>query len=153
MGQHKKPLTEMFKSNALKELKKIEHPLQSMPKNILPSKAIDPTKITQSIIANEVALDFMRNIVGTKYYRQSVKNAVNLANKELQKASEKDFDMFFEAGENQSKAADDLFNAMHSMTKEISSLGITHFMVITDMIKAYKKDPASISGIVNKINR
>lgn len=108
------------------------------------------TKITQSIIANQVALDFNEQIKHTNYYKRSLKNKLNLLLKELIPLEKKEFDLFYENAE---QACSDCHEAQRNMITELSSLEFYHFDNVRQIIIAYKKDPKSIEGIVKKINK
>lgn len=106
-------------------------------------------KITQAIICNQLALYFNENIKGTNYYRHKVKGAANMLISELIK-SEPEYDKFFDADEERTKMFYDVFS---TLVNEIAESGMAHFENITNVIRAYKKNPASMNGIVNKILR
>lgn len=108
------------------------------------------TKITQSIIANQVALDFNDQIKHTNYYKKNLKNKLNLLLKELIPLEKKEFDLFYE---NSEQACVDCYECQREMIKELSSLEFWHFDNIRQLIIAYKKDPKSLQGIVRKINK
>ena len=109
------------------------------------------TKITQSIIANQVAYNFNHNILFNKrYYKHELKRYLNLVQKELAKAERTDYDMLFDANPD---ATAETYQALEDMVNEIGSLGLMHFANITEMVKAYKTDAKSIIGIANKITR
>lgn len=108
------------------------------------------TKISQSIIANEVALDFNDQITRTNYHKRKLKHHLKATQVELAKAEKEEYDKVFGIAE---KASSILYATMQTMVNEISSLGLYEFANITDLVRAYKKDPKSIAGIANKINR
>ena len=56
------------------------------------------TKVTQSIIANQIALNLNEAIKHTNYYKQKLKQYLNLLLPELIK-SEKEYDLFFDTEE------------------------------------------------------
>lgn len=108
------------------------------------------TAITSSIIANQIAYDLNHEIRFTGYYKHNLKNALNRLLPLLKKAEQQEFDKFFDT---QEKATNELYQAQTEMIAEISQLGIIHFQNITEIIRAYKKSPKSIQGIINKINK
>jgi len=108
------------------------------------------TKISQSVIANQVAYHLNHEIRFTGYYKHELKMKLNALDKELLKAEKKEFDKFFNEVET---PTDELCEIQTEMVKEIASAGLIHFGNILEMVKAYKKDPKSIEGIVNKINK
>lgn len=108
------------------------------------------TAITQSIIANQIAYDLNHEIKFTGYYKHDLKNALNRLMPILKKAEQNEFDNFFNKEEN---PTNELYDAQDEMIKAISSLGIIHFKNIAEIVRAYEKDPKSINGIVNKINK
>lgn len=108
------------------------------------------TNISAAIISNQIAYVNNHNIQLTPYFKQRLKRHLKIVNEELEKAERNEFDMFFDMKEESTEA---VFNAQFKMIEEITSLGLFHYENITEIIKAYKKDPKSIQGIVNKINR
>ncbi len=110
----------------------------------------DPVhRITHSIIANQIALNNNEAIKHTPYYKRELKKKLNLLLPELYKA-EKDYDDFFNNVEGQTV---EVYEVYESFVKAIASVPIWDCTNIIAMIEAYKKDPASLKGIVNKINR
>lgn len=110
----------------------------------------DPVhKITHSVIASQIALNKLEAIKHTPYYKRELKKRLNLVLPELIKA-EKDYDEFFN---NIEGSTVEVYEAYESYVEAIASVPIWDCRNITAMIAAYKKDPHSIQGIVNKINR
>lgn len=107
-------------------------------------------KITQSIIANQIAFDFNHEIKHTVYFKHRLKKILNQLIPELEKAEKNEFDQFFDEQEN---ITDELYDVQREMTRQLSTLGLMHFQNVSEIIQAYKKDPKSIQGIVNKINK
>lgn len=107
------------------------------------------TKMTQSIIANQVALNFNEEIRHTPYYKKEFKKYYNLFERLLLKAEKKEFDLVYNSAENETI---ELHKHQSDMIVEISSLGIEHFKNVCEIVKAYKKDPEKMNKIVNKIN-
>lgn len=106
------------------------------------------TKITQSIIANEVAYNFNHDIKFTPYYKHQLKKYFRLLETELIKAQKTEFDVMFDKEEG---ITDEVHEKMAEMIREISSVGLFDFENITNIVRAYKSSPNSINGIVNKI--
>lgn len=106
-------------------------------------------KITHAIIANELALNHNEAIKHTIFYKKGLKQKLNLLMPELYKA-EKDFDEFFDTIEDSTK---EVYNAYDEFIRTISGVKIWECRNISEIIKAYKKDAASIEGIVKKINK
>lgn len=105
--------------------------------------------ITHAIIANQIALNKNEAVKHTPYYKQGLKQKLNLLMPELIKA-EKDYDDFFEAKENSTVA---VYEAYEKFINAVASVPIWECENITAIIQAYRKDPKSIEGIVNKILR
>ena len=61
--------------------------------------------------------------------------------------------MFDDLHDNENESTDFVYEIHRKMVKEICDLGFMEFENITNILKAYKKDPKSIEGIVNKINK
>ena len=108
------------------------------------------TKISQSIIANQIAYDFNHEIKFTRYYKQDLKQKLNQLQPVLAKAEREEYDKFFDCAE---RASSDTYKAMAEMVQEITSLGLFEFNNIKDIIQAYKKDPKSVYGIAKKVNK
>ena len=108
------------------------------------------TKISQSIIANQLAMNFNHEIKHTEYFKGSLKAKIRPLQLELIKAERAEYDKIFNEAE---RPANDVYNALEEMVNEIASLGIMHCEVVTELVKAFKKDSKSIEGIINKINR
>jgi hypothetical protein len=106
--------------------------------------------IAQSIMANQLAYDYNSLIKFTIYYKQGLRNRLNLVQDELKKAEIIEFDKIMDREE---KETTNLYKIMDTMIKEITSLSIYDFENITHIVRAYKKDCKSIEGIVNKINK
>lgn len=105
------------------------------------------TKITQSIIANQIALNLNEGIKHTNYYKQKLKQYLNLLLPELIK-SEKDYDLFFDSEEETSVS---VYNVYEEYIKAIASVPVYDCQNITLIIEAYKKDPKKIEQTVTKI--
>lgn len=108
------------------------------------------TKISQSILANQIAYNFLFEIEQTKYNKQRLKMLLKQINEELKKAEKTEYDLLYDKKES---ATRETYSAMEEMVKEISELGLFHFDNIKEMIRAYKKNPASVMGIAKKLNR
>lgn len=106
------------------------------------------TGITQSILANQIALDFNEEIKYTKFYKKILKNKLNNLQKELIKLEKKEFDLFFNKDEETTSL---LYNVQRDLIKEITSLGLEHFECLLYMVKAYKKDTEKANKLVNEI--
>ena len=85
-----------------------------------------------------------------KYLKQELKKRIKLVQTELIKAEAAEYDKFFDKKERETI---EIYNVVETCVKEIASLGLHHLEAMTEIVKAYKKDPKSIQGIVNKINR
>lgn len=108
------------------------------------------SKITLSVLSNQLALDANHEIRYTSYYKKDLKRKLNLIIPILEKAEKQEFDNCFNK---QEQATTEVYNGCQDMVKEIVTLGIEHFECITEILKAYKLNPNSINGIVNKINK
>ena len=117
---------------------------------IEPLKPDTLTKISQSIIANQIAYDFNHEIKFTPYFKHELKMRMTPVITLLQKAELEEYDKFFGLAE---RAASDTYAAMTKMINEISSAGLFEFDNIAELVKAYKTDPKSVMGIAKKINR
>lgn len=104
-------------------------------------------KITHAIIVNEIALHTNVWIRKTKYFKGILKNRINQLLPELYKCVP-DYDSFFNRHEESTEVVTEIYE---NYTKAIASVPIWECENITSIIEAYKKDPKSINGIVNKI--
>jgi len=111
---------------------------------------MDVTKVSQSILANQLALNCNEQLKFTGYYKRELKQKINLLQPVLIKAELEEYDKVFTHEES---ASVQLYDITAAMIAEIADLGLEHFENITHMARAYRKDPKSIEGIVNKINR
>ena len=106
-------------------------------------------KIAQSVIANQLALNFNEELKGTKFYKQDLKFALNKLNPILIKAEISEYDKMFDKKEND---VVQLYSVVENITNDLANLGIEHYNNIRHILDAYRKDPKSIQGIINKIN-
>ena len=106
--------------------------------------------ISTSIIVNQLALNTNEKIKFTDVYKHELKKNLNQTIKELVKAEEKEFDKLF--GQ-QEKGSCLFYDITSEMVNEITETGLEHYHEITQLIRAYKKSPKSIIGIINKINK
>ena len=106
-------------------------------------------KITHSIIANQIALNHNEAIKFTPYYKRELKQKINMLLPVLIKA-EPDYDAFFSRIEGSTTEVYDVYN---KFIESVASVPIWDCANITAIIEAYKKDPKSLQGLVNKILR
>jgi predicted nucleic acid-binding OB-fold protein len=107
------------------------------------------TLVSQSIIANQLALNLNEEIKHTDCYKMALKGKLNALIPELVKAEKKEFDKIFNIAE---KETVQIYDVLELLVAELADLGMHHFEAITAILKAYKVSPASINGIVNKIS-
>mgnify|MGYP000719090887 CR=1 FL=1 len=108
------------------------------------------TKIVQSILANQVALNFNEELRHTSYYKHKLKQNINVLNIQLLKAEKQDYNHFIDVVEENS---DFLYNLQFDVINELTSLGLSSFGEVLLMLKAYKKNKKSMNGIAHKINK
>ena len=104
-------------------------------------------KITHAIVVNEIAKNANMWLRNTPYFKGILKNRINQLLPELYKA-QKDYDSFFNNVEESTEVVTEIYE---NYTKAIASVPIWECENITSIIEAYKRDPKSINGIVNKI--
>ena len=104
--------------------------------------------LTGSVICNQLALHFNEQLKHTKHYKQNVKKFGNMYNKVLIKAEQEQFDKIFDADEQMSHF---LSSSLHDFIDIIIATGFIDFVILQNIIKAYKMDPKSIEGITRKI--
>ena len=103
-------------------------------------------KISQSIIANQVAYNFLHEIQFTPFYKQRLKNLLGQVNQELMKHEKELYDKIDELKENEN-----VYYSASELVNRLSGLTMDKFPDIINMLEAYKKSPESINGIVNKV--
>ena len=106
-------------------------------------------KVTHSIIVNQIALNNNEAVKHTRFYKQGLKNKLNLLLSELVK-HEPEYDKFFNSEE---ESTSKVYEAYDNYIKAVASVPIWDCENMTRLIEAFKKDPKSIEGIVNKILR
>lgn len=107
-------------------------------------------KICQSIIANQLAMNFNHELKFTPFYKQEFKQSFNKFQSLLIAAGEREYDKMSDVNDN---TTSELFDVILDITNKLSGLGLHHFKNISEIIDAYVIDPKSIQGIINKINR
>lgn len=119
------------------------------PKKAVPvMSSVSFDKVTQSIIANQLALNCNEALKYTGYYKKELKAHLNKTIPLLIKAESEEFDKIFDS---QPGAASDVYNVMDALVKEIAATSIPEYSSIIFLIQAYRKDPKSIKGIVNRV--
>ena len=105
-------------------------------------------KIIASVIANYTALHFNEELKHTKFYKKDLKNRLNLAQKELVKAEEKEYDLV-------DSVHPELLHQVSSnqitFIEHIVDRPFTEMALLQNMIMAYRKNPKRVEGIVNKV--
>jgi hypothetical protein len=104
--------------------------------------------ITGSVISSFVSLHYLENLKQYKWYRHKTKNLLNNTIKELQKLEKKEFDKIYSADE---KNVHMISNNLIEFFDVVMKDGFTSHMLLQNMVIAYKKDPKSIEGIINKV--
>ncbi len=104
-------------------------------------------KIAQSVIANQLALNFNEELKGTKFYKQELKNALNKLNPILVKAEVEEYDKMFERKE---KDTVSLYDVVNELTTKLSELGIEHFLNISKVLDYYKTNPEKLQNLLNE---
>jgi len=138
MPQHSRSALQSHKPEGLKPLKKAV-PLKM---------SVSFDKVTLSILANQLALNCNESLKHTGYYKQELKGAINKVVPLLIKAESEEFDKIFDKEED---AANAVYTAVEALMIEISKTSIPEYTAIVSLIKAYRKDPKSLKGLVNKI--
>lgn len=110
------------------------------------------TKMSASVIINQLALNMNEAIKHTPFYKATLKYRLNNLIEELKHAEAKEYDKFFD-DDKAEKAACNVYNSADAMINELGEIGLFRFGEVAALLIAYKKDPASINGIVNKINK
>ncbi len=105
-------------------------------------------KVSQSIIANQVASDFLHEIRHTPYNKQKVKNLLNQLNDEFERIEKAEFQKIDEV---QEEATNVVYITTREVAKELSGFSILDFPDVINTLRALKQDRKSVVGIVNKI--
>ena len=104
--------------------------------------------LTGSVICNQLALHFNEQLKHTVHYKRNLKRFGNMYNKELIKAELDQFDKIFDADEGMSHF---LSSSLQDFIEIIVATGFIDFVILQNIIKAYKLNPKSIEGITRKI--
>ena len=104
--------------------------------------------LTGAVIINQLALHYNEQLKYTNFYKKELKNSLNRTVRELIKAEQNEFDKVFDADSDYTeKISENVTNIM----LELSKGGFADMVLMGNMMVAYKKDPKSIDGIVNKV--
>lgn len=104
-------------------------------------------KITHAIITNQIALNHNEDLKHTKFYKQALKQKLNLLLPELIKC-EPEYDAFFDKLED---STSEVYNEYDSYIKAVASVPIWDCRNIRLIIEAYNADPKALEGIIKKI--
>ncbi len=104
--------------------------------------------ITGSVISSYVALHYLESLKRYDITRQKQKNLLNRIIESLQKTEKIEFDAIFNLDE---KNVHMISSNLIEFFDQIMKTGFTDQMLLQNMIMAYKKDPKSIEGIINKV--
>tara|TARA_R110000796_G_scaffold95601_1_gene200979 strand:- start:107 stop:466 length:360 start_codon:yes stop_codon:yes gene_type:complete len=107
------------------------------------------TKISQSIVANQVAMDLSHEIRFTKYFKMNMKSAFKKYEWHLLEAERKEFEMIYEKAQEETEK---IHFGQTQIIKEIISLGADQFEDAIEAIKALKNDPKRLNSITKRIN-
>lgn len=107
-------------------------------------------KITHIVINSELLLNRLQDSVAEKMFKQALKNKAKKFIEELKTVERDWYDKFFDQKED---STCDVYDVYSDFINEIATVPIYDMENIIHIIKAYRKDPKSIEGIVNKINR
>jgi hypothetical protein len=104
--------------------------------------------ITGSVISSYVNLHYLESLKRYGLVKHKTKNLLNNTIKELQKLEQKEFEQIYGADEkNVHMISSNLIEFFDVVMKD----GFTSQMLLQNMVIAYKKDPKSIEGIINKV--
>lgn len=104
--------------------------------------------ITGSVISSYVALHYLETLKSYGIIKQKEKNLLNKTINSLQEIEKKQFDAIFNLHE---KKVHMISSNLITFFDEVMKTGFTDQMLLQNMIIAYKKDPKSIEGIINKV--
>lgn len=91
-------------------------------------------KLTQAIIANEVASYFNNELIATPIYRQDLKFAINKLKPILVKNGIKEFDFLFAKNE---EVSTELFDILFKLINKISSFEMHRFGEVLEVLEVY----------------
>lgn len=125
---------------------------------IHPENGQNYPKIIQSIIANQVALDFNESIKHTSYYKRQIKAALNSLIKLLIKAETEEFNKIAinKKDKDMENYTDWLQSVQYSLIKELVALGTSKFSSLLSLIRAFKQDEATLmqtAALIHKNKR
>src|SRR5690554_3496986 len=104
-------------------------------------------KIAQSIVANQVAMNYLYEIKFTPYAKHKLKNLLNQVTNELEKCEKIEYDKL----DNEIEENNYVYYSVSEAVKEIAGIDVLQMPDIINILRAYKKDPRSMVGIANKI--
>jgi len=107
-------------------------------------------KVTHIAINSEILINRLNDPIADGYFKQKLKQTAKLFLQELLKVEKEYYDKFFDKSEDSTIV---VYETYDNFMKTIANVPIYHMQNITSIIEAYQKDPKSIEGIVNKINR
>lgn len=91
-------------------------------------------KLTQAIIANEVASYFNNELVATPFYKQDLKFSINKLKPILVKNGTKEFDYLFAKNE---EVSTELFDVLFKLVNKISSFEMHRFGEVLEVLDIY----------------
>ena len=105
--------------------------------------------IVGGIITSQLALDSNEQIKYTKYYKHSLKKALNVSIKALINAEKTGFDTLINS--DIEKQAITVYDVLYLLIQEIISFDFPDYGDLIRVLRAYKADKKSIMGISKKI--
>jgi macrodomain Ter protein organizer (MatP/YcbG family) len=108
----------------------------------------DLEKVTASIVYSYLALHHNEQVKHTGYYKSKLKETLRPALIQLQKIERKEFDKMESVESNVThQISSNIITYMEQMIKG----SFTDTLLLANMQIAYKKNPAAIEGIINKV--
>lgn len=105
-------------------------------------------KLAAAIICNQIALHYNEELKHTPYYSKEIKHRINLLLPELMKKERLEFDRIFDKND---KIVETVTGNLMGAINAMLEMDFQDFVVVGNIIQAYKKDPKSIVGITNKV--
>lgn len=104
--------------------------------------------LTGSVISSYVALHYLEGLKRYGVLKQNEKNLLNKVIRMLQKTEKNEFDAIFDIDDDNVHM---ISSNLITFFDEVMKTGFTSHMLLQNMVLAYKKDPKSIEGIINKV--
>lgn len=104
-------------------------------------------KLAESIISNQLSMNFNHEIRFTPWYKKEIKHFGNKLQEKLIEAEKHEYDKFFDAEENASIV---LYESMDKLVKTIARIGLQNYGVLNDLLIKFENDQEMFKEILNE---